>query len=55
MYLNCSFIANVPKRNWEAFDDINFNASQKAEGCKDIATQLIEENSFIDVANDFFS
>ena len=41
--------ANSPDREWEAFDDINFGQKMKDDGCKDIAAQLIEENSFINV------
>lgn len=41
--------ANVPDRDWEAFDNKNFGAAQQDDGCKDIAAQLIEENSFINV------
>lgn len=41
--------ANVPKRNWEAYDGKNFGEAEQADGCKDIAAQLVEENSFIDV------
>ena len=52
--MNNLLIANAPTRNWEAFDGIHFNDTQHAEGCKDIAAQLIEENSFIDVINIYF-
>ncbi len=41
--------ANVPNRDWEAYDDKYFGEKEKSEGCKDIAAQLIEDNSFINV------
>ncbi len=47
--MNIAKKANSPDRDWEAFDDINFGQKMKDDGCKDIAAQLIEENSFINV------
>ena len=42
----------MPNRDWEAFDGKNFNQTYQDQGCKDIAAQLIEDNSFIDVSFD---
>ena len=41
--------ANVPDRDWETFDGSLFRQEYKDLGCKDIADQLITENSFINV------
>ena len=41
--------ANVPSREWEAYDGYYFTDQDKEEGCRDIADQLITENSFINV------
>lgn len=41
--------ANVYERDMEAFDGEKFKQSDYDEGCRDIAAQLVDENSFIDV------
>ena len=41
--------ANVAWRHWETFDGDKFKLKQHEQGCKDIAAQLIDNNSFINV------
>ena len=41
--------AHSPDRDWEAYDDYYFGAKQQQQGCKDIAAQLVDDNSFINV------
>ncbi|RNA41849.1 alkaline tissue-nonspecific isozyme [Brachionus plicatilis] len=41
--------ANSFDRDMESFDGINFKQEHLNQGCKDIAAQLIEENSFINL------
>lgn len=41
--------AHSVHRDWEAFDGIKFTNKSFSQGCKDIAAQLIEKNSFINV------
>lgn len=41
--------SNSFDRDMESFDGINFKQEHFDQGCKDIAAQLIEENSFINV------
>ncbi len=41
--------AHVPDREYEAYDDKYFGEELQKQGCKDIAAQLVEENSFINV------
>ncbi|CAF2891681.1 unnamed protein product [Rotaria sp. Silwood2] len=41
--------AHIPERNWESFDNRNFNASHSAQGCQDIAHQLVIRNPPIDL------
>ncbi|CAF3711944.1 unnamed protein product [Rotaria sp. Silwood1] len=41
--------AHIPERNWESFDGRNFNASHSAQGCRDIAHQLIVRTPPIDL------
>ena len=41
--------AHVPERNWESFDGENFNASHLAQGCQDIAHQLVARDPPIDL------
>jgi alkaline phosphatase len=41
--------ASVPSREMEAYDGRNFNANSQQDGCKDIAAQLIDDNSYINV------
>lgn len=36
-------------KKYEAFDGIFFNQTHQTNGCKDIAAQLIDDNSFINV------
>ena len=41
--------AHVPFRNWESYDGKDFTEKEAKEGCNDIAAQLIDDNSFINV------
>ncbi|CAF3399751.1 unnamed protein product [Rotaria socialis] len=41
--------AHSPERNWEGYDSINFGAKQVAEGCVDIAQQLVLRSPPIDL------
>jgi len=41
--------AKTPHRDWEAYDNVYFTKKEFDEGCKDIAAQLIEDNSFINL------
>ncbi len=41
--------ANSASREWESFDGIWFNQTIFDEGCTDIAAQLVDSNSFIDL------
>jgi alkaline phosphatase len=41
--------AHSPSRHWESFNGQEFTRKQKEEGCSDIASQLVDENSFINV------
>lgn len=43
------FIYQVLNRHWETFDGEAFNETFKRDGCQDIASQLIDNNSFINV------
>ena len=40
---------NIYYREMEAFDGKNLKQSDYDQGCRDIAAQLIDNNSFIDV------
>jgi hypothetical protein len=44
----CAY-AHVYDRKHEAYDGINFKSEHASQGCKDIADQLINENSYINV------
>lgn len=41
--------AHVPDRDWEAFDGRTFTKEHQDAGCKDIAAQLVDDNSYINV------
>ncbi|CAF0881660.1 unnamed protein product [Adineta steineri] len=41
--------SHVPERNWEAYDNTNFGASQTEQGCTDIAHQLVLRSPPIDL------
>lgn len=41
--------AHVYNREMEAYDGISFRDEHKAQGCKDIAAQLIEDTSYVNV------
>lgn len=41
--------AHVPNRDWESFDGFNFNSTHAQEGCKDIAAQLVDDHSYINL------
>ncbi|CAF1369319.1 unnamed protein product [Rotaria sordida] len=41
--------AHVPERDWESFDGQNFNANHLAQGCRDIAHQLVVRTPPIDL------
>lgn len=41
--------AHAINRETESFDGISFNATHAELGCKDIAAQLVEDNSFINL------
>jgi alkaline phosphatase len=41
--------AHTASREWEAFDNIEYTQKQFDDGCKDIAAQLIDDNSYINV------
>ncbi|CAF0976264.1 unnamed protein product [Brachionus calyciflorus] len=41
--------AHAAFRDWESYDGIKFTQKIRAEGCTDIAYQLIEDNDFINV------
>lgn len=43
--------AHVPDRDMEAFDGRSFTREHLETGCKDIAAQLIEDNSYINVSS----
>jgi alkaline phosphatase len=50
-----SAYANVIERKQESFDGTYFNQEDADNGCKDIADQLVTENSFINVKRLFFA
>jgi alkaline phosphatase len=42
--------ANVPDRKWEAYEGVGgFSLREKNDGCSDIASQLIYNNSYINI------
>ncbi|CAF1426269.1 unnamed protein product [Rotaria sordida] len=41
--------AHVPERDWEGFDGQHFNVNHSAQGCRDIAHQLIARSPPIDL------
>lgn len=41
--------SHVPNRQWESYDGTNFNSTHFRQGCKDIAAQLVDDNSFINL------
>ncbi|KAI0990637.1 hypothetical protein GJ496_003154 [Pomphorhynchus laevis] len=41
--------AHIPERYWESFDGISFNQSHFDQGCRDIADQLVNNGSFLNV------
>jgi alkaline phosphatase len=45
--------AHTPDRDWEAYDGKIFREQESSAGCKDIAAQLIDDNSFINVRRGF--
>ena len=44
-----SAYAHSPERNWEGYDSINFGAKEVAQGCVDIARQLVLQSPPIDI------
>jgi alkaline phosphatase len=42
--------ANVPNRRWESYDGRDFSFKEYIEGCSDIASQLLINNSYINVS-----
>ena len=41
--------AHVAERDWEAYDSVNFGATQAQQGCTDIASQLVARSTPIDL------
>lgn len=46
---------HVIDRDWEALDGKYFKESDKAEGCSDLASQLVDNHTYINVKKEFLS